>query len=217
MRQRGIGPKRAGIIVGVTESAADLLHGVMKVLDEVLAKRPHVNLGKSGELNFLSHIPQSRWSALKIKASSVKWSSGKTRSEAMLIQSIAQMIGPTRQVVLWKSEHFHFFGQVVQAWQLSDASYRFICNYRSKDALLLSAAKAALSSPIMSKLQRELSVRSAQQIDQIESGDLAMLVKHRCAVTTETDTNSDLRSSYELVLIVTVSLVAHIEAKQLMP
>ena len=217
MRQRGIGPKRAGSIVGITESAADLLHGVMKVLDEVLAKRPHVNLGKSGELNFLSHIPQSRWSALKIKASSVKWSSGKTRSEAMLIQSIAQMIGPTRQVVLWKSEHFHFFGQVVQAWQLSDASYRFICNYRSKDALLLSAAKAALSSPIMSKLQRELSVRSAQQIDQIESGDLAMLVKHRCAVTTETDTNSDLRSSYELVLIVTVSLVAHIEAKQLMP
>ena len=209
--QRGIALPRAQSIVGVSKAAADLLLSAMKILDEVMAKRPHVNLAHTGDINFLTHIPSARWAVLRIKASAVKWPKADERREAILVQNIAQIIGPTRQVVLWKPHHFHFFSQVVTAWQLSNASYRFICSSSSKEALIATSEKAELTPNIKSKLQLELNSKAPQQIDQIYSGDEAMQVKHRCAVITETDINSDLRSSFELVLITVIS-VAILEA-----
>ncbi|MGI0015005.1 MAG: hypothetical protein ACREBU_16420, partial [Nitrososphaera sp.] len=127
---------------------------------------------------------------------------------SILIKNLPEMIGPTRQILLWKTDYFSFFNKVVNAWQLSKNSYRFVCTSRGGKALLEIAARAGLDEDLKMKFESELQAEKVSpQIDQAELGDPLMQVKHRCAVLTDTGTKSDLRSSYELALLFLVSVV----------
>ncbi|MGI0034615.1 MAG: hypothetical protein ACRD98_01925, partial [Nitrososphaera sp.] len=208
LRQRGTVSKRAKTIIGISDLEANRFDEVLDISDSIFKRRPHVNRTLGGASILSSHITEARWKALTSRAFEVSWPIDTEEKSSVSVKNLPELIGPTRQLLLWKSAHFSFFNKVVNAWQLSASSYSFICTSRGKEALLNIAGKVELDPALKTKLELELQAgKISQQIDQAESGDPPMLVKHRCAVLAETDTKSDLRSSYELALIFMISVV----------
>ncbi len=207
LRQRGTVSKRAQTILGISDLEAGRLNEALAITDQIFKRRPHINPALGGASILSSHITEARWNALTARAVKVKWPQNAQRQASITIKNLPEMIGPSRQILLWKSDYFSFFNTVVSAWKLSKTSYRFVCTNRGEKALLEIAAGAGLDEDLKMKLESELQAEKLSlQIDQVELENPLMLVKHRCAVLTDTGTGSDLRSSYELALIFMVSV-----------
>ena len=152
------------------------------------------------------------------------WAQTVQESPSLHIGELPMMVGSSRQIVLWKPAHFAFFKTVLERWKLDDSCYRIHSTVRGRDTLFKMAADANLSLGISltvtqgiddgtevksgenSKRETSQVDKSFQQIDPIEIGDQPLLVKNRCGVVTQTHAGSALGSSFELVLLVLVSL-----------
>ena len=212
---RGVESGRAQAIIGMSEYEATNLIQAVTNLDAILARRPHINRTDAGNSILLSHIPEARWAALIARAHSVTWAAKPLDGADIGVNKLSEMVGASRQLVLWKPVHFSFFSQMVQAWGLCDASFSFACTRRGKEALLEMGATAGWAQHLELKLRSELAVAaSPQQIDPIEFGAPPSLAKNRCAVLTKTGATSDLRSSYELALLCLVSVLLHESSSQ---
>ncbi|MGI0014033.1 MAG: hypothetical protein ACREBU_11410, partial [Nitrososphaera sp.] len=185
--QRGTPRERARGIIGISAQEADRINRALVQTDRILERRQHVNPSLGGGYILTSHIPESRWRILTSRAFDVNWPT-EISTPGLRVDQISEVIGSTRQILLWKKDHFSFFNEVVTAWNLSKASFSFICSPRSKSELLITASTSKLSQDFQEKLELELSAgKSSKQIDQVETGYPAMLVRHRCAVLANTE------------------------------
>ncbi len=150
------------------------------------------------------------------------WSSDTESDQAIDFSELQIMVGGSRQILLWKPNHFHFFKKLVVHWTLGEQSYRIHTTQRKRGELLAMAITADLhlGLPLQvipdphvaiheegrgrgSKLK---SPPTSQQIDPVCMDVPFLMVGHRCGVTAQTHPASILRSSHELVLLVLVSL-----------
>ena len=201
--RRGVEPDRARTIIGLSLLESNCLIEGIKQIDKILSRRPHINPAGDGAFNILGHIPETRWSELIARAQLVTWMSESQNESLVGMKSLPEMIGGSRQIVLWQPPHFDFFKKIVNCWRISAESY-YICSTKGgKAGMLVMANQAGLTLELAAE---SLANESFHQIDPIEVGDPAMLVRHRCGVFTKTHTASNFRSSHELVLLVLVSV-----------
>jgi integrase len=124
--QRGIAIPRARKVTGLTEEDADrLIHGVQQV-DSILARRPAINFPTDGPFNLLGHIPQNRWAELIKLAQRVTWVRNIDEPIELGTNDVPLIIGSSRQIVMWKPEHFKFFKVILDSWQLDEKCYRIV-------------------------------------------------------------------------------------------
>lgn len=114
------------------------------------------------------------------------------------------LVGSSRQVLLWKSKHFHFFKQVVDAWKLTDDFYSVHRTVSGAAELQAMATQAEIR---IENLQASKGDNRVPQIDSMALVDPPVFIRRRCAVLTKTHPASAFRSSFELLLIVLVTLV----------
>ena len=127
------------------------------------------------------------------------------QSEPLIgINELLLMVGPTRQILLWRPSHFRFFKRIVDCWTLSEVSFSIRSTVRGHASMQLLASGAGLVlQPKPGPQANEL----FQQIDPVEMDDPQLIVRHRCGVLTQTHVDSVFRSSYELVLLTLISFV----------
>lgn len=169
-------------------------------IDAILARRPHINALRGGRTNLLGHIRDDRWRHWIAAAAGIS-SSTFTAGEPLTQQreALLQMIGPSRQILLFERRHFEFFRAVVDAWELDDASYTIHAPRKLHPRLAEWAAEFRLT------VQSE-NADATPQLDTVKVGDPPAIIQHRCAVLPTTGESSRLRSSYELVLLVAVGI-----------
>jgi integrase len=202
--QRGVADARAQLVVGISsEDARHLIQGLEQI-DRILARRPAINQSLGGSSNLLSHIPQARWADLITRAHDVTWEPKPQIGPVMGIDELPLIVGPSRQIVLWKPLHFRLFKKIVDCWALSETSYSMWSTVRGQASMQDMATQAGL---VLTPATGSQANESFQQIDPVETGDPPMLVRHRCGVLARTHTDSAFRSSHELVLLVLVSMV----------
>ena len=111
------------------------------------------------------------------------------------------MIGPSRQILLYQRPHFAFMQQVLKMWGLPQDSVWLVISRDRHERLLQWAAEFGLS--VEPPRPRSASV---VQIDTVEVGDPPARIRHRCAMLAVTGQGQPLESSYELVLLVLLSI-----------
>lgn len=221
--QRGVSVERAQVITRISTGDADRLIQGVKVIDRILASRPHINPSAGGPYNFLGHISQGRWAELIARSHDVDWMVATEDMITIHFTELPMMIGGSRQILLSKPVHFTFFKAVVDRWKLGEESYRVHMTQRKRDILLAMAieanlglgkepqdqmdsgtANASASKPVKNGPIRDTNF---QQIDPVVWDDPTLVVGSRCGVLAQTHPTSALRSSHELVLLMLVSLV----------
>lgn len=107
-------------------------------------------------------------------------------------------IGPTRQVLLYKSEHFALLRQVIELWGLKSSDFKVVATKQLHPMVTRWASDHGfeLTSVELVKVDG-----SSVQIDTVTEGTPPMLVKHRCALLPCGRNDAQVRSSFELVFL----------------
>ena len=143
--------------------------------------------------NVLHHIEQHRWAALLTVASAKPLE----KREGSWGAAIAvEMVGKTRQLLMWRESHFAMLKQFVDDLQLEGDIRMF-----ETDDLDPVAAHWAQSAGFGErKSQRNAGGTKGFQIDGVREGRPARAVVHRCAVTRSSDSEW-LDTAYELLTL----------------
>lgn len=193
-------PARAAFSATVSDDEAALLISLIDTIDKTLAKRSHINVPLGGRTNLLGHIRDDRWREWITRAADVSMDAF---TAAGLLpnqrKDLLQMIGPSRQVLLFQREHFRLFRAIVDAWQLDDASYAIHAPKKMHSRLTEWAAECDLTI-------KPHAPDVTPQLDTIEVGDPPVIIQYRCAVLPITGEAARLRSSHELVLLVVLAI-----------
>lgn len=174
--------------------AACVVKAVSRI-DLILQRRGAINRSLGGATNLLSHLPVKRWDALRAALTSrnVEIASGTWDVHAME-EVLAEMIGPSRQLLLWKRNHFMRFAQAMRHLELQASHFQFLWASSAHGKLIEWATEAGLDIPSEPS-------PTQPQVDSVQAGDPPVRIKHRLAVILNTGKSTWLESSYELVLV----------------
>lgn len=193
--QDGVPLDRAADGAQIERADAELLAGWIEKIDATLEKRAAVNRSLGGTTNLLSHIPPQRWEALRdaLASGRAEIESG-TWDVQGIEQMLHEMIGPSRQLLLWRPAHFLRFAHAMRHLGLAPSQFDFVLASKAHEKLTAWAKEAGFEVP---------QERSEQQpqVDAVESGDPPVRIKHRIGVTLHPENGSWLKSSYELVAV----------------
>jgi integrase len=212
--QRGGTPERASLCAGMEHADAKTLLGAIESVDRSLARRPHANPLKTGASIALSHIPPERWSHL------IRWAGLLTQKASCLVASpehmdrIAKMIGPSRQLLLFRPEHFKLFRQLIDFWGLPASMFRIVSQKEPHATVLGWATQTGLLIETLESIKNEI----ALQLDVVEDGDPPTPQRHRCAVLLASLDKQTLQDSFEFVILFVVtafSIAAQLSTDQL--
>lgn len=200
--QQGAALERAAFSAAVPLTKATRLVNMVKQVDGILARRTKINPHRGGASNLLSHIRQPRWQWLVQKAGDLQPTlHTETTGKWAEPEDLLNMIGPSRQILLYQRRHFAVMQQVLTMWRLPLECVRTIITRGQHAQLLQWAEEFDLSiQPPHAKGQ------SAIQIDSLEVGDPPASIKHRCAMVFIAGPGQQLESSFEMVLLVLLSI-----------
>ena len=192
---------RAAFSVAATRASATRLVGLVAHADAVLARRKDINIPRGGVSNLLSHIRQPRWQQLMQKAREIETVPDRVTEPHWNEADLLTMIGPSRQILLYQRPHFAFMQQVLKMWGLPQDSVCMLISRERHERLLQWADEFGLA--IEPPRTRGAPV---VQLDTVEVGDPPARIQHRCAILAVTGQGQPLESSYELVLLVLISI-----------
>jgi hypothetical protein len=261
--QQGASLERASFSAAIETTDAQTLVKVINNIDDTLARRHHINPKMGGTSTLLSHIRPERWTRLIEQAAAVVVPSSRPLTSWELLESGLKMIGPSRQILLYRERDFKLFKQIVVMWSLPASSFKIVSQQATHarlqawaDANELEIEKAAESkvpspqgkglalqlkpltvdltldraqTPIQNgqhpehpKTQKAVPRRlkagglrktkgdakdaSKLQIDVVEDGDPPTPQRHRCAVIPTPSKESLLTDSFQLSMLVSVTL-----------
>lgn len=193
--QHGVPIAQAAQGAQIEQADGELVVRWIAQLDDTLKRRQAINRSLGGSTNLLSHISAKRWDALHdaLASRDLAIASG-TWPTHIVEQMLHEMVGPSRQLLLWRRDHFLRFGQAMRQLGLDSPCFQFFCASDSHGKLDAWADEAGLPPP--------RSRAAAQpQVDSVLSGDPAVQVKFRAAVTLSTVNASWLETSYEFVTV----------------
>lgn len=193
--QDGVPLDRAADGAQIETADAKLLARWIQKIDAKLEKRAAVNRSLGGTTNLLSHLPPQRWEALRDALASRRAEIASGSWDVQTIERMLhEMIGASRQLLLWKPDHFLRFAQAMRHLGLAPSQFDFVPARKAHEKLTAWAKGAGLSVP----QQRS---EEQPQVDAVESGDPPAQIKHRIGVTLHPESDSWLKSSYEFVAV----------------
>lgn len=199
--QHGTDIARAAFSVAVPLAVATRLVDLVAHADAVLARRRDINVPRGGASNLLSHLRQPRWQQLMQKAREIEPAPHGVAEPHWNEADLQTMIGPSRQILLYRRQHFAFVQRMLTMWGLPPDTVRLVVSRDRHERLLQWAAEFGLS--VEAPRPRGA---PAVQLDTVEVGDPPASIRHRCAMLAVTGQGSRLESSYELVLLVLLSI-----------
>jgi integrase len=200
--QDGVPCARAAEGAEIEQADAKVIAESIRRIDIILQRREAVNRGLGGTTNLLSHIPARRWDALRdwLRSRSPEVPSG-TLASAAIEQILNEMIGPSRQLLLWKREHFLWFARAIGQLGLNASQFLFVSASTGHEKMTLWAEEAELAIP-QPRPDKHL------QVDTVELGDPPVRIKHRIAVVPDTAKSSLFESTYEFVAIMVLVMIS---------
>jgi integrase len=199
--QHGATVERASFSSAIEYSDAQILVEIIKHVDETLARRPHINPHKAGVSNLLSHIRPERWSRLIAWAGSAVAPPFQQLTSRAHLESALKMIGPSRQILLYRQLHFDLLRQITTIWGLQNSDLRLV-SPQTPHPMLEKWAPRDLEIEVVGSDKKSTKL----QIDAVEDVYLPMLPKHRCAVLPIVSGETLIHDSFEWVALVVVSL-----------
>ena len=197
---------------GIAQLATNISDQNAKHLENLLIETGHiVSRKKSGShpLDWLSGIQPTRWAELVRHTELVKWDESLSSSFPYAGEEISTYVGPSRQVLLWKKEHFEFMKQVINCWKLENDSFRLFTNSRE-----LTLQKFADDNSLQLITTQTLKLEGIKlQVDPVRRGFPLASIIDRCAAIGLRGTGS-VRSSHEFMLIFLISLALSWSANQ---
>lgn len=197
---------------GIAQQATNVSDQNAKRLENLLIETGHiVSRNKSGShpLDWLSGIQPTRWAELIRHADHVEWDQTPLKETSYSNAEIRSFIGPSRQVLLWKKEHFEFLKHVVDLWKLDDKSFHLFTNSRS-DSILAFANENGFN---LSQ-NRDLNIEGRRlQVDPARLGSPLVSIIDRSAVN-GLRSHGVIRSSQEFLLIFLITLALALSARQ---
>jgi integrase len=193
--QDGVPLARAAEGAEIEEADAESIARWIERIDRTLQRHEAVNRSLGGVTNLLSHIPAKRRDALRdsLTSRSLEIASG-AWAPHLIEQMLDEMMGPSRQLLLWRRDHFLRFAQAMRQLGLDSSHFQFVCASAGHDKLNAWAAEAGLDLP-------QQRTPAQPQVDSVVSGDPPVRIKHRVAVTLNTDNGTWLQTSYEFVAV----------------
>lgn len=119
-----------------------------------------------------------------------------------LLESALKMIGPSRQILLYREYHFNLFRQIANIWPLPNSSFKIVSQHAPHTRL----QEWAATNDLVIEASAATKKGSTLQLDVVEDGDPATPQKHRCAVLPALSDGSLLHDSFEMVMLVSVTL-----------
>ncbi|ODS67143.1 MAG: hypothetical protein ABS37_00930 [Acidovorax sp. SCN 65-108] len=197
---------------GIAQLATNISDQNAKHLENLVIETGHiVSRKKSGShpLDWLSGIQPTRWAELVRHTELVKWDESLSSSFPYAGEEISTYVGPSRQVLLWKKEHFEFMKQVINCWKLENDSFRLFTNSRE-----LTLQKFADDNSLQLITTQTLKLEGIKlQVDPVRRGFPLASIIDRCAAIGLRGTGS-VRSSHEFMLIFLISLALSWSANQ---
>ncbi|MFN7023624.1 MAG: hypothetical protein ACK4QP_03720 [Pseudorhizobium sp.] len=196
---------------GIAQLATNILERDGKHLENLLTETGRIiSKGTAGStLDWLSGIQPTRWAELIQHADQVEWTRSSLIRNPYADEDINSFVGPSRQMLLWQSEHFDFLRQVVKSWRLDNESFQLFTNSRS-------ASLQAFADENGFKLVRTHDLKTEGrrlQVDPVKRGSPLASIIDRCAATGLRG-HGVIRSSQEFILIFLISLVLSWSAAQ---
>lgn len=196
---------------GIAQLATNILERDGKHLENLLTETGRIiSKGTAGStLDWLSGIQPTRWAELIQHADQVEWTRSSLIRNPYADEDINSFVGPSRQMLLWQSEHFDFLRQVVKSWRLDNESFQLFTNSRS-------ASLQAFADGNSFKLVRTHDLKTEGrrlQVDPVKRGSPLASIIDRCAATGLRG-HGVIRSSQEFILIFLISLVLSWSAAQ---
>ncbi len=200
--QQGSSADSAAASTGLPSGIAQELMEELDRVDLVLASRPAINLRLGGRSRLLSHIPNARWKYWIDRAAGISIVINPDGLDRPLETAPPPLpIGPTRQVLLYKVEHFAMLRQVIELWGLTSSDFKVVSTRRLHPTVAQWAENHAIAQTSTDEVKVD---GAAIQIDSAEEGNPPLAVKHRCAVLPAIHNNTEFKSSFELVLLTLV-------------
>ncbi len=196
---------------GIAQLATNILESDAKYLENLLTETGRIiSKGRAGStLDWLSGIQPTRWAELIRHADQVEWTRSTLIGAPYTDEDIHSFVGPSRQVLLWQSEHFEFLKQVVKSWRLDNESFQLFTNSRS-------VSLQAFADENGFKLGRTHDLKNEGrrlQVDPVRRGSPLASIIDRCAATGLRG-HGTIRSSQEFILIFLISLALSRSAAQ---
>lgn len=199
--QHGATAERASFSSAIESTDAQTLVEIIQHIDETLARRPHINPHKVGVSNLLSHIRPERWTRLIAWAGSAVAPPSPPLASRELLESALKMIGPSRQILLYRQRHFDLFRQITKIWNLPISDFRLV-SPQTLHPMLKEWAASDLAIEVFGLEKKATKL----QIDLVEEVYLPMPQKYRCAVLPVVSDTSLIHDSFEWVLLASVAL-----------
>ncbi|WP_431150954.1 hypothetical protein [Acidovorax facilis] len=197
---------------GIAQSATNISDQNAKRLENLLIETGRiVSRKKTGShpLDWLSGIQPTRWAELVRHTELVKWDESLSSNFPYAGEEISTYIGPSRQVLMWKKEHFEFMKQVINCWKLENDSFRIFTNSRE-----MALQKFADDNSLQLITTQTLKLEGIKlQVDPVRRGFPLASIIDRCAAIGLRGTGS-VRSSHEFMLIFLISLALSWSANQ---
>lgn len=184
-----------GLPSGIAQELIDELDRV----DQMLASRPAINPLLGGRSRLLSHISSTRWKYWIDRAAGV--STVINPDEIDRPSGTAPLhlpIGPTRQVLLYRSEHFAMLRQVIDLWGLTPSDFKVAATRQLHPMVTQWARDHGFELTSVEHIKVD---GTALQIDSVSEGTPPMAVKHRCALLPTVYRKNQVKSSFEMVLL----------------
>ena len=166
-----------------------------------LLQADHINPHKVGVSILLSHIRVERWTQLIGWAGSAVSPPFDQLTSRALLESALKMIGPSRQILLYRQLHFDLLRQITKIWGLQNSDFRLV-SPQTPHPMLQKWAPRDLQIEVVGSDKKSTKL----QIDAVEDVYLPMLPKHRCAVLPIVSGEPLIHDSFEWVALVAVSL-----------
>jgi hypothetical protein len=192
---RGRSADSAAFALNLEPSAVRSLRDWLAMADGRLVrtsrtKRPPA-AGRS-RMTIAGQILKHRWRALGAIAMEARTAP----AVAPEITASARQVGPARQLVLWREEHFRWLAGFLQAFRLNQD----VIVFETDDLDTKVGAWADAHGLTDRKGQRDEEGTRMFQIDGMTDGEPAQRIVHRCAAVRAPD-SARLRSSAELLLL----------------
>ena len=201
--QQGSSVALAATSTGLPARVGQELVEELNQIDQILSTRPAINPLLAGRSRLLSHISNTRWKYWIDRAAAISTvinTDNLDHPRGTVAQYLP--IGPSRQVLLYQEKHFELLRQLIEMWSLKSSDLKIVGSTRLHPMVTQWASDHGFELTSVELVKMD---GSNVQIDSATEGTPPLTVKHRCAVLFSGHPNADVKSSFELVVLMVVA------------
>lgn len=149
------------------------------------------------ELEWLKRIKNNGWNRMLAMAGKIDEKLAKASSTRVSLQSSVKMVGSSRQLLAWKTEHFRALLLLRDAWGIDDAQYALLMTGENTNMKRLASSHGFKPSDH----KKHGSRAAGHQIDAAFDDDEKILrVACRCALCLKESDSATIRNRFELIV-----------------